>query len=329
MTSVPDINYLLWWHANAYGWLDIPGLAYFLAIKNEAHIDHQNQLIYPPTLKLQLTNDAPNRADEMLQNIIVETGFSKQDLESQLEDLCAHLRSNMIQSGSVEFEPYGILKLLEDQSKSFTPSDFNAHHGFVGNQAIPISALKMNYQRNDELIAPIIPIKKKKEPNLKWLYYLLAFLWILFLVLLFWPSGKKQKSNAKNSNITELKDTLTYIEPTDTSSMLVVSDTMSTSDTTQAIILPKEEEIKEDNITELNKIVQGKTCVIIVGSFIKKNNAIRLEKKVVHDGYTSFTEEFGKFNRVGIQFDCMQRNLEEVLAELKQKYHPDSWILKH
>jgi len=329
LTSVPDINYLLWWHANEYGWLDIPGMAYFLAIKNEAHIDHQNQLIYPSTLKLQLTNETPNRADEMLQNIIVETGFSKLDLESQLEDLCAHLRSNLIQHSSVEFEPYGTLKIHEDRSKSFIPSDFNAHQGFVGNQAIPISALKMNYQKTDEPIAPILPIKKKKEPNLKWLYYLLAFLWILFLVLLFWPSGKKQKSNDKNSNITELKDTLNHTEPTDTSSLTVIADTLTVSDTTQAIVLPKEDEIKEENITELNKTVQGKTCVIIVGSFIKKNNAIRMEQKVVHDGYTSFTEEYGKFNRVGIQFDCMQRNLEEVLAKLKQKYHPDSWILKH
>lgn len=301
----------------------MPGIGYFTSRKTEANIDHQNQLIYPSGLTLTLTSDQVQRADEMIMNIHRETGFETQILEAQLADLCGILTRELKEHSNAEFEPYGLLKINDTGEVKFSPSDFNLHKDFLGLGPVTLTPLMMIYQKSEEPIVPIKPMVKKKEPNLKWLYYLLAILWILFLILLLWPSGPQKSNPIVQSPMIE-DPAVKSFDSNDNSEIFssdtIVADTLS---------FEKEVEIVEDNINQVNEEVMGKTCVIIVGSFLKKSNAIRMQEKVSEDGYQVYTELYGDFNRVGIQFDCFHQKLEEVLEELKQKYHPDSWILKH
>ena len=93
--------------------------------------------------------------------------------------------------------------------------------------------------------------------------------------------------------------------------------------------LNNEEIIKENNLESLNKRIKNKKCIIIIGSFKNEKYANRIAKKVQKDGYMVYRGKHGEYNRVGIQFECMTKDLQIVLAELKSKYHPQSWVLKY
>ena len=69
--------------------------------------------------------------------------------------------------------------------------------------------------------------------------------------------------------------------------------------------------------------------MIIIGSFENQKLSKKLIAKVKKDGYKVYTSTYKNYHRVGIQFDCKKKDLQEILNELKQKYHPESWVLRY
>lgn len=72
----------------------------------------------------------------------------------------------------------------------------------------------------------------------------------------------------------------------------------------------------------------GATCIVIVGSFTKAKNVLKMIDKVESKGYQSYSEGYGKFTRVGLQFDCVESDLPVYLAEVQSKLEKDAWYLK-
>ncbi len=327
MVPVPDINYLLWWHVNRYGWLDLPGIGFFESELRQARIDHLNGQIYPSELSLRQGISTEGRADEMVSHICMDTGMSREAMEEQLGALCRYLNESLKKQGWVEFEPYGRIS-RKDAEQVFESSGFNAHERFTGLGPLPISPVKLQYERTEPPPVPIKPLSPRKSADLRWLYYLLAALWLIFLLLVLWPDRKKEKPGEKPvvaptespANMPS-EDTAALPAPADSSSAAVPADS---SPAFQNEVL-----VQDHNVSEIDQEVRGKTCVIIVGSFQKSQNADRMKRKVKRDGYQPYTEPYGAFTRVGIRFDCMDRDLQQVLSELKGKYHPQAWVLKH
>ncbi len=71
-----------------------------------------------------------------------------------------------------------------------------------------------------------------------------------------------------------------------------------------------------------------KSCIIITGSFIKKYNAKRMVRRLVLEGFTPYSERYGRFHRTGVIFDCDKRPLRVFLNELRQTIDKESWVLK-
>ncbi len=46
-----------------------------------------------------------------------------------------------------------------------------------------------------------------------------------------------------------------------------------------------------------------KSCIIIVGSFIKKSNASKMLQKMYNDGFTPYVERYGEYHRTGVIFE--------------------------
>ncbi len=72
-----------------------------------------------------------------------------------------------------------------------------------------------------------------------------------------------------------------------------------------------------------------KSCIIIVGSFVKKSNASRMLQKMYNDGFTPYVERYGEYHRTGVIFDCNERPLYDFLQELRDTIDKESWILKY
>ncbi len=72
-----------------------------------------------------------------------------------------------------------------------------------------------------------------------------------------------------------------------------------------------------------------KSCIIIVGSFVKRSNASKMLQKMYDYGFAPYVERYGEFHRTGVIFDCNDRPLYDFLQNLRDTIDKDSWILKY
>lgn len=332
MVREPNILYLLLWHLNQFGWFEIPGLGRFTGTRQSAFIDHLKNTIHPGSIDLNFVESNSLESETMIRNMILETGYSQDLLEEHLANLCQTISESFSQSNQFDFIPFGKL-YKRSIGIHFDKSEINLNQDFYGKKPLPITPVfrpagVMEFHR--ELNVPIQKPARKSE--LKALLFALGLLWLIFLCLVFCPNKSTQNTASKQAI---MNDTISQIQKEDTilnssssqDTGFQKSMTSETSDTTKG--LNTEVKIDSNNIKQLNDSIRYRPCVIIVGSFIKVSNANLLSGKIVKQGYALYRGSYGEFNRVGVQFNCFEKNLNEVLEELKKLYHPDSWVLKY
>lgn len=72
-----------------------------------------------------------------------------------------------------------------------------------------------------------------------------------------------------------------------------------------------------------------KSCIIIVGSFVRKYYAQKMAQRILDSNFTPYSEKYGKYHRVGVVFDCNDKPLYQFLDELRDSIDKDSWVLKY
>ena len=86
---------------------------------------------------------------------------------------------------------------------------------------------------------------------------------------------------------------------------------------------------KEKIIQKLKKEkLKQSTCAIIIHSIRDRRKANSIARKLERDGYVSFQEKNGRFNRVGIKVHCNDPNNKLLLKEIKKKYNKEAWLRK-
>ncbi len=345
--SKADIIYLLIWHLNRYKWMSVPEVAVFHAQETEAYIDHKNQVIYPPVLKARLIESGIFQTDEMLNHMVAYTGYDKNDLNRQLLQLAKNLLAELEANSEAYFMPFGRLSRSGGRL-SFESNGKNLHEQYFGMKEQPLTALERKADPTTVGDQPAVTASakdnKKWYSEFKYLFWILLALWVVFLSLLFCPAKCRKPQPGANQPVSQIDDDSLRRED---SLLRAIIDQKSSGegidsqagepslldDSTGRAFgdnqLPNEEKILPENVTELDKIVRNKTCVIIIGSFVKKSNADRLAKRVRADGYRLYRAPYKEYTRIGIRFDCMARNLQDVLSELKARYDPQAWILKY
>ena len=372
MHTKPDIIYLLLWHLNQYKWFELPGVGYFTGSDEKAFVDHIGGRIYPSKLTVSFNENSYERVDELIQNLVIETGYDASELESELTDLIFYLKQGLKDQGDVDFDPFGKL-IKQFNGIQFQANSTNLNSEFFGMTGLPLKAINQEaYKIQHPVYPPIKPIVKNGLSEHRNLLWLLGLLWLIFLGLLFWPSlkscNKSNKYNKPNDTQSRLQDSINQVHKKREDSILIAHNQNSllhqkedslknvnirskqikdSIESVQAELmqnakndsiaaakeintkLNNEEVIKENNIESLNKRIKNKKCIIIIGSFKNEKYANRIAKKVQKDGYMVYRGKHGEYSRVGIQFECMTKDLQIVLAELKSKYHPQSWVLKY
>ena len=341
----PEINYLLLWHLNQYKWIELPGFGIWRAQEQKAYIDHRTQHVFPSALSVQFDPIPADQTANMIDHMELETGYAKSDLENKLADLCLYLSESIRKKGTVFFEPYGNLSKKNDEMY-FEAQQINLHDRFFGLKELALQPLVLNYNSPETYKTPIIPItnKKSRSKEFRYLFIALGIFWLIFILLLMCPSGERKFPEVEQNPIKPLTQETIIKEPVihDQKTPLTNQDTqviasripenkLTIADTsfTNQKEFQKEISVNEKNIKEINQLIQNKPCVIIVGSFKKINNANRLAKTLTRKKYKVYREPYLDFHRVGVQFDCLKKDLQTVLSELKTTFNPDCWILKY
>jgi len=161
--------------------------------------------------------------------------------------------------------------------------------------------------------APSEPIKpyvyEEKKPSLLLPLILLATL-ILLLLLGFKTCSKyafTDDTNADNSKMT--------ITDVDVIDGITATDSIST----EALI-----ELRKDK----SIIPASGNCKIITGVFSRMINVIAMKEKLRDAGYNVYTEAFGEYTRVGLEFDCNEEtDLEAYIQEVRRDIAARAWYL--
>lgn len=78
----------------------------------------------------------------------------------------------------------------------------------------------------------------------------------------------------------------------------------------------------------LTKEIVDEGCVIIVGTFDKPRNVIRMKDRLARAGLSPYTESHNGLTRVGVLFPCQEHDLEGYIDTLRSSFNRDAWYLK-
>lgn len=332
MANDPNIVYLLLWHLNQYQWFELPGIGRFNGTKHSTYIHHIEQKIYPGSIALQFESGSTSNTEQMLNQMVEETGYSIEILEEHLAALCQFIQDSILNAASFNFEPFGRLFNLNG-NWVFKQSEHNIHQDFYKQSPLPLKPIQFkNEEKQIPIETKVVIQNPKKSYEMRSLLIALGILWLIFICLYFCPN---RKSNSE-FNQAQQEDSLNTAQPLSFQDSL--DRQVHTADSIAAIVqtpisnpdsLTNEVPVDASNVAHLNDSIQNKPCVIIVGSFIKIKNANKLADKLKRDRYEVYRGHYEKFNRVGVQFNCFKQDLKKVLDDLKKQYHPDAWILKY
>ena len=98
------------------------------------------------------------------------------------------------------------------------------------------------------------------------------------------------------------------------------------SDNNEIDVIDPNEKSQEERTDALPLTLPDK-CTIITGSFGTQNNVERMEKKLIAEGYSIFTETYGPYTRIGISFDCTDVDLESYIRMIRSTISSKAWYL--
>ncbi|MCC6753069.1 MAG: hypothetical protein IT266_03685 [Saprospiraceae bacterium] len=330
MPDKTNILYLLWWHLNEFQWFAIPGAGVFRGTGQPTTVDHIRGMIFPANITLSLGEEDEALAFDQIQHWHDAFGYEEPELGGKLLALGAAARKALETFNAFDLPPFGTLHQTGDRL-SFQQGSTNLHREFYGMGALPVKAISHGVYQKPEAIAPVVSVpsgvsrEMRRARNMA-LASLLVLLGALVLFLCLRSCDRPPPPIGKDLQVT---DSVPSPEPKD-AGIAPVSDTVLMEDTGSAVVRESGEVVIEDStVDSLSATVQHHSCIIIVGSFLRPQNADHMARRLAAANYAVHTETFGRFNRVGVVFDCVERDLGEMLATLREQVDAGAWVLKY
>lgn len=289
-----------------YKSLAIPGLGMINLQRNSAFADVVNQQVYPPKYDVKFQNDVSANSYqtyELLKSYLPE--LTRSDFDSYMNARVAELNS----TGQTNIEGIGKLS--------------NADGGLVF-QPFPETTNLLTYGLNRLGLKKVTNFIQTNQMNEVQILPGVSPIWSIFLPLLIaalllassiaYLSRDLKPIEKQISNITitppKPKDTINNSSIIDTSSKLIIG--------------------KEAIVSDILKNSDGsyiKKCVIITGAFKSAKYRDLMIEKLRDSGYDIFTEKKGRLTRVGLQFECHEKDLEKYLQAVRETLEKEAWYL--
>jgi hypothetical protein len=334
--TVPDktnILYLLWWHLNEFQWFAIPDMGVFRGAGHPTTVDHTQGMILPAHLTLSLDEEDDALASVQLEHWHDAFGYEGVELRAKLIALGAAGRKALQSSKAFDLPPFGVLHQIDGRLR-FEQGSTNLHREFYGMGALPVKAISPGVYQKPEVSAPVVvpPSRVSREMRKARNTALASLLVLLSALVLFFCWRSCNSAAPMTDPIMETpqaSDSVSSTEQKDTGS-LQDSDAAMQQETDQVIVRDSGEVVIEESIVDsLSATVQHRSCIIIVGSFLRQQNAVRMAQRLSAANFTVHRETFGRFTRVGVVFDCVEKDLAEMLSILRQQVDAGAWVLKY
>ncbi len=340
--------------------LSLPGLGTFYLKQSSSSITPSKRKIYGPKFDIQLKDVEYNTEINAAFCQFVANKHNKKisQIEDEVHKYSISLLNNLANFGKANINNLGVLKKVNNKLQF----EFSAIFQELLKESYPDLPLLLIERKEDkqDIISETSKVdarlshdfvRKKEHHKTGWIFPLviltllsLGFVCLMYCLSAVIPDGNSQKGNSNRQNsmppITAAKDT-TVIDVTEAKSDSTLKSQMqnsenvedeeinTTAEGTEVLDLEKISIAELIDMRDNLKNSFNKSCIIIVGSFKRRGNSIRMKDRLVKSGFTPYVEKYGRFYRTGVVFDCNEKPLYAFLEELRNSIEKDSWILKY
>jgi len=318
--------------------LNLPGLGTLRLREDSPSLDPTTNTFDPPAVQLTFSQDSTTTTG-LINYVAEKLDLVPKDVQSSFANWLKGIKQSLKNGKDVYLKDLGILKSKTKEGIVFDVSKdvFKGYPGLPGVVAVPIkraaSAEVTKYpvlNETSEMRESILPI------------FILSLLILGMAWLISWPGFESSslkpdpiKTENDRININPEYDTVLasekdtgsheYEDPQEGRTPLDVEKVDESTDE----ITEDEIRLDEENTEEILDQALGKECVIVLGAFSNINNAQRLKERIVQLGYTPYEEDYKGLKRIGVRFDCLEKDLYTTLFQLRGKFTEDAWILKY
>jgi hypothetical protein len=338
------IEYLLRRRGEVY----LPGIGSISMIQSPSYFTHGKTKLHPPKLNFEYSEEKLENVD-LVQLIAFSEDISAKEAENSVHKYAEKILNDCLNYESALIPGVGYLNKEENTFELF-PRESLLLKSLQGLQPIKVEPIR-------KLTGEILPetattIKSSGD----WITYLGALLLGAFMILSYHylvdPLGTIQPSNTElskrniekeqnpTSNILEKEQKvnqgqesepvdLKLLVPNNQDSVAKQDNLRSTSEL--GIIQQPTKERKQTQDTSGISIAKPKKdqkCIILVGVYNRPIEALVMVDRIKAKGFEPFRDVKFDANRVGVQFNCAEENLEEVLKNVKEKINKDAYVLQ-
>lgn len=328
-------------HLNRFGHVELPGLGRFDKIYSSAGFKQGVHNLSPPQIELAYQADLKLDDNGLANWISDREGIDIEKANAVVNFFVKQKKIHLESDDKVSIYPLGFLVDAGDHIQ-FESSDSPLINEYLNLKPIHLKPVEgtaeektviASKSKEDAFAHLYATEKKESNPIWRWIGIILL---ALFLALFYKMCNDRKAAQASekttSQNIEDNEDTQLETALTEDSS--VASSTISKSNSTEEgkkhIDNLKSEDI--DTVLESEEIKSAGPkdlveCIIIVGSYTKQRNAIRMMQDVENNGHKLYVGVNGDYTRVGIKFNCQKEDLVEYIQNIRRQFIREAWYL--
>lgn len=319
---IQDIHDLIKLGIHVNGITYLPGIGTFRIQRTPASYAADRKSILPPNSTLIFEDK--EFEDFNIIALAEHCGLKASTTQLWLNDLVNSIKNNY---ATTLIRGIGVFE-IKDGRPLFQQDTNTNWNGFLDWPVININPL-MHANRNYEFAVTqpkelIHPWKKKGLDLSTWIFPTTAIS-IVVLFLIFRSCSPQTLENIPSSDMKETIENQENIVDSGTDYTVLTDSLQDMKVDTIQTQAASETELKSSEEAISKSLPSDSTCIFIVGSFLKYQNAKKLKNNLKKKGYTVDIYENKPFYRVGFAISCTTKT--QLPVEILQKY-PDVWLLE-
>ena len=321
----------------------LPGVGKLVWKVQHAHKGQALSELKPPSIHLDIEAES-GTSDIFINYLSHQLNLSKDRAQLVFNDWIAGIKAMLANGNAVEIDNVGRLSYGPNKTLKFE-QDSNLVASFFHLPTVRLTPISRKYQSEGVVLARYIeePLLSRVMINVVVPLLLIMAIGTLSYFLLKQPlfTGDQPISQA----IDTAEASVTNSETPSENDGFVIGDNeepnqtlnsdspdkggvVDSSEDDKSTELLTEETIEADEAEDRLSDFDDRFCIIILGSFKNHENSDVLIEEISKRGLEAYTEPYNEFIRVGVRFDCYQKDLYRTLFQLRGEFGEDAWILK-
>lgn len=330
-------------YINRFGSIALPGIGVFKKTHISSTVKDSGTHITPP--KSVISFDPGVVDDDHFAFFIAERETVSRDEAKELLELFAERKlHDLMSEGEAGIYPFGRLQLTGDKT-TFVTEDNRLINKYFGLE--PISSVPIQYE--DEVKTAVAAdnqevsfdslITVPEESSAPWWRWFMILALAALLVLTYLKCDTVKAMIGMNGEDVEEVDTSKYVvmpgdKAEDSTATPAKDDTDKVKEATTGKIIHIDDisdgaidTLLADESLRFAPGTEMVECVIILGSYSKQRNAIKMMADVENAGHNLYIGVKGDLTRVGLTFNCAKEDLVSYLQKIRKNYVTEAWYL--